>query len=220
MHKNFIRIVIVAAFFICSSAAIVSTPALAQSSIISNLLGAASDSALNKLSQPGAFFADKAVRIGLPGPLKKAGKLLRFTSKSDLAKDLTKSLNDVASLASKEAKPIFRQAIDGLTLKDGFDISKDDDGATQFLRENSESSLSEKVRPLVSKAMGDTGAFDQLEALTSHKLTSKLGFSNDNMTDHVTKKTMDGIFKYMAAEEGKARKNPLKTLGGVLGIGD
>ena len=220
MHKKTIRIAIAAAFLICTSAAIVNTPAIAQGSVIGNLLGGASDSALNKLSQPGAFFADKGVRIGLPGPLKKASKLLRFTSKSDLAKDLTKSMNDVAGLAAKEAKPIFREAIDGLTLKDGLDITKQNDGATQYLRDSSESSLSDKVRPLVSKAMGDTGTYDQLEALTSHKLTSKLGFSNENMTDHVTKKTMDGIFKYMAAEEGKARKNPLKTLGGVLGIGD
>jgi len=28
---------------------------------------------------------------------------------------------------------------------------------------------------------------------------------------------MDGIFKYMAAEENKVRKNPLKSLGGIFG---
>ena len=64
MHKKTIRIAIAAAFLICTSAAIVNTPAIAQGSVIGNLLGGASDSALNKLSQPGAFFADKGVRIG------------------------------------------------------------------------------------------------------------------------------------------------------------
>lgn len=193
------------------------TPAVAQSGGVQNLLAGASDNALDKLAQPGAFFADKAVRILLPGPLKKASGLLKFTSKRGLTKDLTKSMNDAASLAAKEAKPIFREAINGLSLTDGVGIVSKKNGATNYLRDSSGDSLREKIRPLVVKAMGDVGAFDQLGKLSSVGPVAKLGISNDNLTDHVTEKTMDGIFKYMAAEENKVRKNPLKTLGGVLG---
>lgn len=218
MVKSYSRIVITGLLLVCSLAAVVSTPTVAQSTGISSLLSGASDSALDKLAQPGAFFADKAVRIALPGPLEKASKLLRFTSKKDLVKDLTKSMNDVASLAAKEAKPIFRTAIDGLDLKDGVDIAKNSGGATQFLRESSGDSLSEKIRPLVAKAMDDAGTNKQLDELSSVKSISKLGVNSDNLTDHITGKTMDGIFKYIEAEEAKVRKNPLKTLGGVLGI--
>lgn len=218
MQKPYLRIAIAVAFLTFSSAAFISTPAVAQGVGIGKLLGGASDSALDKLAQPGAFFADKAVRILLPGPLQKASGLLRFTSKAGLTKDLTKTMNDVASLAAKEAKPIFREAISGLSLKDGVDIATNKNGATQYLRESSADSLNEKIRPLVFKAMGDTGAFDQLDKLSSVKAINKLGISSDSMTDHVTKKTLDGIFKYMAAEESNARKNPLKALGGILGI--
>lgn len=192
-------------------------PAAAQSNGINNLLAGASDSALDKLAEPGAFFADKAVRILLPGPLQKASGLLRFTSKAGLTKDLSKSMNDAASLAAKEAKPIFREAIDGISLTDGVGIATKKGGATNYLRESSGNSLREKIRPLVVKAMGDVGAFDQLDKLSSAGPVAKLGLSNDSLTDHVTEKTMDGIFKYMAAEENKVRKNPLKTLGGILG---
>ena len=66
--------------------------------------------------------------------------------------------------------------------------------------------------------MSDTGTFKQLEELSSIKAISKLGIGSDSMTDHVTSKTLDGIFKYMEAEESKVRKIPLKALGGVLGI--
>ena len=218
MQKSYIRIAIAVAFLACSSTAIVSTPAVAQGIGIGKLLGGASDSALDKLAQPGAFYADKAVRILLPGPLQKASSLLRFTSKKGLTKDLTKSMNEVASLAAKEAKPIFREAISGLSLKDGVDIATNSNGATQYLRESSSDSLNEKIRPLVFKAMGDAGTFDQLDKLSSVKAISKLGITSENMTDHVTRKTLDGIFKYMAAEESSARKNPLKALGGILGI--
>ena len=77
--------------------------------------------------------------------------------------------------------------------------------------------MRDRIRPLVFKAMGDTGAFQKLDKLSSNKVVRKLGISSDSMTDHVTKKTLDGIFKYMAAEEKKIRKNPLKALGGLLG---
>ena len=218
MKKLFGRIAAAAALLICSSVVMISTPAVAQSGGLGDLLGGVSDSALDKLAQPGAFFNDESVRIPLPGLMEKAAKLLRFTSDKGLTKDLAKSMNDVASLAAAEAKPLFREAINGLSLKDGIDIGKSNNGATDYLRESSEGSLSDKIRPLVSKAMGDSGTLDQLNVLSSNKIVSKLGISSDSVTDHVTEKTMDGIFKYMAAEESKVRKNPLKAIGSVLGI--
>ena len=218
MHKSYFRITTTMALLACLSAAFMSGAANAQDKGIKDLLTGASDNALDQLAQPGAFFADEAVRILLPGPLQKAGKLLRLTNKAGLTKDLTKSMNDVASLAANEAKPIFRNAIDGLSLKDGIGIATEKGGATRYLRESSGDSLREKIRPLVVKGMGDAGTFDQLDKLSSIKTISKLGISSDNITDHVTGKTLDGIFKYMAAEENKVRKNPLKALGSVLGI--
>ena len=221
MQKSFlraVRLVAATAVLVFAPAVLLTTPVHAQGAAIGNLLTGASDNALDKLAQPGAYFADKAVRILLPGPIQKASKLLKFTGKGDLAKDLTKSMNEVASLAAKEAKPIFREAISGLNLKDGVGAATKKSGVTEYLRESSEGSLSQKIRPLVSKAMGDTGTFDQLDKLSSVPVIGKLGFSSDNMTDHVTKKAMDGIFKYMAAEENALRKNPLKSLGGLLGI--
>ena len=218
MIKLNLRVVIYTLLIACSMTAVVSTSAVAQYTGISGLLGGASDNALDKLAKPGAFFADKAVRISLPGPLEKASKLLRFAGKGGLTKDLTKSMNDVASLAANEAKPIFRTAIDGLDLKDGVDIAKNNGGATQYLRESSGDSLRDKIRPLVAKAMDDAGTYMQFDELSSVKAISKLGVSSDDITDHVTGKTLDGIFKYIEAEESNVRKNPLKTLGGVLGI--
>ena len=217
MQKSFIRVVMTTAFLMFSSVALVSTPAVAQTGGFSQILGGASDKALDKLSQPGAFFSDKAVRILLPGPLQKASKLLRFTGQGDAVKDLQKTMNDVAGRAANEAKPIFRNAIDGINLRDGVGIAKSSSGATDFLRDSSGDVLSQKIRPLVFKAMGESGAFNQLDKLSSNKVVSQLGLNSEKMTDHVTNKTMEGIFKYMAAEESKVRKNPLKALGGLFG---
>lgn len=186
----------------------------AQSSGVKSLLGNASDGALDKLSQPGAFYADKAVRVLLPGPLKKATKILRFTSKAGLTKDITRSLNDAAGKAALEAKPVFRSAIDNLTLTDGVGIvTGGGTGGTEYLRKTSGEELAVKVRPLVEKALMEVGAYKQVESLGSLSSLSRLGgldLSRDGLTNSVTEQAMDGIFSYIGAEETKFRKNPLK----------
>ncbi|WP_337658607.1 DUF4197 domain-containing protein [Sphingorhabdus sp. Alg231-15] len=193
---------------------LLSAPAHAQSAGVKGLLGNASDGALDKLSQPGAFYADKAVRVLLPGPLKNATKILRFTSKAGLTKDITKNLNDAAGKAALEAKPIFRSAIDNLTLTDGVGIvTGGGTGGTDYLRKTSGEELAVKIRPLVEKALGEVGAYKQVESLGSISALSSLGgldLSRDGLTDSVTEQAMDGIFSYIGAEESKFRKNPLK----------
>lgn len=196
-------------------------PAVAQgiASPMTSLLGQASDSALTKLAKPGAFYADDAVRIALPGPLKKASGLLRLADQSGLTNGLSKSLNDAAGMAADQAKPIFRAAISRMTLKDGVGIIGKSDGATTYLRQSAGVDLSAKILPIVSAALGKTGAFAQLDKVGSSGLLSGVGISRDGLTKSVTDQTMDGIFKYMSAEEERMRANPLslgkKLLGGI-----
>ncbi|WP_417621221.1 DUF4197 domain-containing protein [Parasphingorhabdus sp.] len=200
------------------------TPAAAQSTGVKGILGDASDNALDKLSEPGAFYADKAVRVLLPGPLQKATSILRFTSKAGLTKDITKTLNDAAGRAALEAKPVFRSAIDNLTLQDGVGIATGGKTAgSDYLRRTSGEELAIKIRPLVEKALGDLGAYEQVEKLGSISSLARLGgadFSRDGLTDSVTDQAMDGIFTYIGREEANFRRNPLdkgkKLLKGIF----
>ena len=197
-----------------SMSPILATSAQAQTGGVKSLLGNASDGALDKLSQPGAFYADKAVRILLPGPLKKATKILRFTSKAGLTKDITRNLNDAAGRAALEAKPVFRSAIDNLTLTDGVGIvTGGGTGGSDYLRKTSGEELALKIRPLVVKALEEVGAYQQVERLGSISSLAALGgadLSRDGLTDSVTDQAMDGIFNYIGREEENFRSNPLK----------
>ncbi|MEM1134174.1 MAG: DUF4197 domain-containing protein [Pseudomonadota bacterium] len=187
---------------------------------LKGILADASDSALDQLAQPDAFYNDKDVRIGLPGPLKKASGILRFVGQSGLANDLTRSLNDAAGKAAEEAKPVFRAAIDELTLTDGIGIVTGGDTAgTEYLRGTSGEVLREKIRPLVASALGDVGAFDQLNKLQDVRQIASLAgadISDDGLTDSVTDQAMDGIFNYIGREETKFRDNPLEKGKGLL----
>ncbi len=203
-----------AAVVLLGGTLVAAQPATAQGigAPVKNILDDASDSALDKLSAPGAFYADEAVRILLPGPLKKASGVLKYTDKAGLTGNLTKSLNDAAGLAAKEAKPIFRTAINDMTLKDGVGVVSKNDGATRYLQESASSDLKTKVRPLIADALGKVGAFNQLDKLGgASSLVSGAGLSRDGLTDSVTDQALKGIFKYIGTEEAKLRANPLSA---------
>ncbi len=185
---------------------------------LTRLLGNASDSALTKLAAPDGFNRDVAIRILLPGTNGKlARKLLDGGDRLGLTTKLTRSLNDAASLAAGEAKPVFRSAISGLKITDVPGLVTDRRGGTSFLERTAGVELGTKVRPLIASALTKVGAFDQLARLGSAgRLLGGLGLTGDGLTDHVTAQAMRGIFSYMGNEEAALRANPGRILGKVL----
>ena len=185
---------------------------------VTKLLGNASDGALTKLAAPDGFYRDVAVRILLPGTTGKlARKIMAQGDKLGLTTKLTKSLNDAASLAANEAKPIFRSAIDGLKLSDVPDLALNKQGGTQYLQKTAGTELQAKVRPLIAAALTKVGAYDQLAKLgKTGSLLGSLGISNDRLTDSVASQALKGIFNYMGTEEANLRANPGKILDKVF----
>ncbi len=187
---------------------------------LSGVLGKASDSALDKLAVPGAFYADPAVRILLPllgGTGGLLGQVLNKGSQLGLTDGLTRKLNDAAGLAAKEAKPIFRSAISKLTLADVPGIASQNDGASQYLRRSAATELTGKLRPLVDASLVKVGAYGALDKLAKKGVLANLaGISHDKLGSSVTDQALNGIFKYMGSEEGKLRANPLKPAEGLL----
>lgn len=182
------------------------------------LIANASDSALDRLAQPGAFYADTAVRILLPGAGGKlASKLMGAGDRLGLTTKLTKSLNDAGGKAAGEAKPIFRAAIDNLGWGDVPSLVSKNDGATRYLQSSAGGVLGEKVRPLIASALESVGAYRQLDQLSGNsQLLSLAGISHDSLTGSVTDQALKGIFLYMGNEEAALRRNPGKLLKGIF----
>lgn len=185
---------------------------------LAGLLGQASDSALDKLARPGAFQADPAVRIVAPGAAGRLGGLLKLADRAGVTAGLTKSLNDAAGIAAGEAKPIFRAAIDRLTVPDAVGVVGQSDGGTRYLRESAGADLRGKLRPLMVNALGRTGAFVQVDraGAAGGGLLGRAGITRDTLTDSVTDQALNGIYKYIGAEETKARANPAGTVRSLL----
>lgn len=200
-----------------------SAPARAQG--LTDLLAMASDSALDKLAQPDAFYDDESIRIKLPliggldlgGVSGRLGGLFGGRSPINPLAGLTRTVNDAAGAAAGEAKPIFRESIGALELSDAPGILGKNDGGSRYLRESSGDTLQGKLRPLVDEAMTSLGAYGQLDALgEKHELVRNAGLTSDKLGESVTEQALDGIFAYMGNEEAKFRSDPLGKAGGLL----
>ena len=190
-------------------------------STFTDLLGRASDSALDRLAQPGAFYNDPAVRIGLPLMGRSAGgalnSVMNVGQQLGLTDNVTRKLNDAAGIAAREAKPIFRTAIGQLKLSDVPGIATQSDGATQYLRQSAGTELLGKLRPLVDAALGQLGAFSQVDKLSrKSSLIRAAGITREKLGESVSSQTLSGIFQYIGREEGKLRANPVGSAGGLL----
>ena len=197
---------------------------LAQGGLLGGVLGQASDHALDKLAQPGAFYNDTSVRIGLPGMgsgggsgggglLGGLGGMLGGASGLD---GITHKINDAAGHAALAAKPVFRGAISRLSLADAPGIIGHSDGGTQYLRKSAGGELHAKVRPLIDTALEAVGAYHEVDRLSAGGgLLAQLGLSRDKLGNSVTEQALNGIFKYMGIEEDHLRANPLGAVGGA-----
>lgn len=187
---------------------------------LSSLLGKASDSSLDKLSAPGAYYNDPAIRIMLPllgGAGGTLGKLLGGADKLGLTDGITRKLNDAAGFAALQAKPVFRAAISKLSLNDVPGIVSQSNGATQYLRQSAGGELRGKFRPLIDAALTKVGAFRAIDSLAKRSpLLGLTGITRDKLGLSVTDQALNGVFSYIGAEEGRLRDNPLGAAGGLL----
>lgn len=193
---------------------------------LSAILGKATDSALDKLARPGAFYDDEDVRIGLPIVGRKSGELfgsiISGASRLGILDGITRQINDAAGIAAGEAKPIFRDAIDNLSFSDAPGIIRQNDGGTQYLRTSSNDALQSKLQPLVDSALERIGAYSIFDGLAQkHSFIAKAGLNRDSINRSVTDQGLDGIFRYVGREEQAFRKDPLggvtRSLGDLFG---
>lgn len=165
--------------------------ASAQGLGLGNILGNASDSALDKLAVPGAFYNDEDVRIGLPivGNPRRGllGSIFRAGSKLGILDGITRKINDAAGAAAGGAKPIFRASIDELSFNDIPGIVRDKEGGTRYLRTSANDELHIKVSPLVDTALTDVGVYEQFDGLAEeHSFIRNAGLNHESINRSAT----------------------------------
>ena len=165
------------------------------------------DKEVTKLMAPDGFYNDQMVKILLPNELQKVDKTLRDIGLGQLADEGLKLLNTAASDAVKEAKPIFVDAITSMSFDDAKNILLGNTtAATDYLRQKTGNSLYQKFKPQVSQSLKKVNA-DKVwnDIITRYNQVPFVQKVNPDLTDYVTNKAMEGVFKKVGVEEQKIR---------------
>jgi len=128
------------------------------------------------------------------------------------------TLNRAAEEAAKNAAPVFIDAIKGMNITDGFAILRGgDSAATHYLKSKTTNELTQKFTPIVQDAINKV----ELTKYWSPLITEydKIPFvqkQNPDLTSYVTNRALLGLFKLVAAEELKIRKDPVARVSDIL----
>jgi hypothetical protein len=132
--------------------------------------------------------------------------------------DFETSLNRAAEEASKNATPVFVNAITNMSISDGFAIlNGNDTAATHYLREKTSAPLRDAFSPVV----GD--AIDQVKVtaywgplIEKYNLIPGVKQLNPDLKAYVTQKAINGLMTMIAKEEVKIRKDPMARVTDLL----
>ena len=172
-----------------------------------------SSAAVDLLGKTDGFLGNKAVKIPLPGSLKKYEKLMRGVGMGKYADELILTMNRAAEAAVPEAKKLFVDAIKKMSLKDAKGIlTGGQTSGTDYFKRTTSGQLREKFLPIVKSATAKVQLAETYNEYAQKGaqfgLVSK---ENANLDDYVTQKALDGLFYMVAEEEKKIRQNPLQA---------
>ncbi len=163
------------------------------------------------VSQVDGYFKNPEIKIPFPPEVKQVESRLRQIGLSNEVDRFILTLNRGAEDAAKEAKPIFIEAVKGMTIQDAFAILKgEQDAATQYLKGSTSSLLKEKFKPIIQNSLSKVNATkyygDLVNSYNKIPLTQKV---NPDLDEYATDKAIEGLFIMIAKEEKNIRANPM-----------
>ena len=165
-----------------------------------------------QLSSVNGFLQNAAIKILLPPEAQKAEKALRSAGLGKLADDAINSLNRAAEDASKNAAPIFINAIQQMTIQDAWGILKGaDTSATHYLKDKTSAPLSAAFKPVIDKSLQNVNATKYWADFAAAYNTINLFGGNkldSDLSGYVTTKALSGIFYEIGQQEIQIRQNP------------
>ena len=193
------------------------TDAQAGSSI-KTLLEKSASAAVLQLGKPDGFLGNEQVRIGLPGHLDQAAKLLGRLGQGRKIDELITAMNRAAEQAVPFAKPLLINAIKTMTVVDAKNIlTGGNTSVTDFFASKTRVPLAEKFLPTVTRVTNKAQLSAKYDAVAGKAAGLGLVKKEDsNMAGFVTGKTLDGLFTVIGQQESALRADPGKTSDALL----
>ena len=188
--------------------------------------------AVVNLNKENGYFANQALKIFLPEEAHVIVDNIKYIPGGQkMVEDVILRLNRAAEDAASTAAPIFGKAITDMTIPDATNILfGNKDAATNYLRQKTYNQLvsaySPKIEASLSKnivgGISASKSWNTLATAYNSVANSVVGQVanlapvNDNLSQHVTQKALDGLFLTLSNEEAKIRENPAAHVNDLL----
>jgi hypothetical protein len=174
--------------------------------------------AVDLLGRPDGFLKNPKVTIPLPGVLKDAAQILKFTGQQKKVDELVTAMNRAAESAVPHAQALLIAAVKSLSVADAVKIVRGGDTAvTQYFSGKTRAPLGERFLPIVTEATERVSLAEKYNAVAGK--ASGLGLvkkEDANIQQYVTRKALDGLYWMIGEEEKKIRRDPVGTGSDIL----
>nr|WP_321353376.1 DUF4197 domain-containing protein [uncultured Methanoregula sp.] len=166
--------------------------------------------AVAQLGRPDGFLDNPKVRIGLPGYLDDAAKIMKSMGQGRRIDELVTSINRAAEAAVPLGKDLLVAAVRNMSVTDAKNIlTGGDNSVTAFFAEKTRSPLGQRFLPVVNQATEKVGLTQKYNAFAGKAASFGLLKAEDaNLAQYVTGRTLDGLYLVIGEEERNIRRDP------------
>jgi hypothetical protein len=174
--------------------------------------------AVGLLGRTDGFLGNPKVRIGLPGSLESAAKLLSSTGQGKRVDELVTAMNRAAEAAVPQARQMLVNAAKRMSVEDALQIVRGGETAvTDFFARKTRAPLGVEFLPIVTQATQKVALADKYNAVAGKIASFGLVKKEDaNIQQYVTGKALDGLYLMIGEEEKKIRRDPVGTGSAIL----
>ena len=181
-------------------------------------LGQGAQAAVALLGRPDGFLGNPKVRIGLPGSLDDAAKLLKTFGQGQRIDELLTAINRAAETAVPMGQDLLVGAVQSMTVTDAKNIlTGGDTSVTQFFADKTRTPLGQRFLPVVNQATEKVNLTQSYNAFAGKAASFGLLRKEDaDLGQYVTGKTLDGLYLVIGEEEKKIRQNPMGSASAIV----
>lgn len=174
--------------------------------------------AVATLGREGGFLNNAEVRIPLPSHLEEAGRVLRSLGQGHRVDELVTAMNRAAEQAVPMGQDLLVGAIRSMSVSDARQILRGgDQSVTAFFAGKTRESLGARFLPVVTQATQKVDLARKYNRLADR--ASRLGLlraDEASLEQHVTGKTLDGLYTVIGDEERKIRQDPAQAGSAII----
>jgi hypothetical protein len=195
--------------------------ALSEGDAASGVRGAlerGANAAVSLLGRSDGFLGNPKVRIGLPGFLNDAARLLKATGQGKRVDELVTAMNRAAEAAVPEARTLLVAAVKAISVEDALKIVRGGDtSVTEFFSTKTRQPIGLKFLPIVARATEKVSLARKYDAVAGKAAGLGLLKKEDaDLKGYVTGKALDGLYFMIGEEERKIRRDPVATGSAIL----